>query len=137
MYELVLRDSPRAASYLVAMLTMRAFQNYQGVLCNRCNEGYYPLIGLCLKCPEVGFTLKNFGNCVAVYGGICVLWLLLNRVIAEELTFLDSICNFCQITGTLGGFSLVWPCTTSLLTCRFPHLAWNAATDRAYALCTP
>jgi hypothetical protein len=32
----------------------RACQNYQDVLCYRCNDGYYPLIGLCLECPEVG-----------------------------------------------------------------------------------
>ena len=87
----------------------RVFQGYRGVKCYRCNEGYYPLIGLCLKCPEVGVTAKNVGNVIATYGGVWLLWLIINRVISEELVFMDTICNFCQVTGALGGFSLNWP----------------------------
>jgi hypothetical protein len=78
----------------------RVCQNYQDVLCHRCADGYYPLIGLCLECPsELGLTAKNLGMVILIYGGICLLWLLLNRYVAENSTFMDSICNFCQITG--------------------------------------
>ena len=87
----------------------RVCQNFQDVLCHRCAEGYYPLIGLCLKCPEVGLTAQNLGNVVLIYGGVCLLWLLLNRYIAENSAFMDSICNFCQVVGTLQNFQLKWP----------------------------
>ncbi len=46
---------------------------------------------------------------VITYGGICLLWLVFNRLVAEESAFMDSILNFAQITGTLGGFGLNWP----------------------------
>ena len=57
------------------------------------------MIGLCLRCPDekVGLTIKNIGTAIAIYGSICLLWLLLNRFVASELVFMDSICTFCQV----------------------------------------
>jgi hypothetical protein len=74
-----------------------ALQAYQDVLCHRCNEGYYPLIGLCLECPERGATVRNVGTAIGIYGTIWLLWLVINRFICEELIFMDTICNFCQV----------------------------------------
>ena len=78
-------------------------QNFRGALCYRCEKGYYPLIGLCLECPDkkTGISIPNVGNVIAIYGGICLLWLVLNRFIAEKLIFMDTICTFCQVRRAL------------------------------------
>jgi len=78
-------------------------QNFRGALCYRCEKGYYPLIGLCLECPDkkTGISIANVGNVIAIYGGICLLWLVLNRFIAEKLIFMDTICTFCQVRRAL------------------------------------
>ena len=65
--------------------------------------------GLCLECPSRGLTVINVIYVVITYGGICLLWLVFNRLFTEESAFMDSILNFAQITGTLGDFSLNWP----------------------------
>ena len=74
-------------------------QNWKGTLCFECNVDHYPLIGLCLECPDrgAGATTRNIGNMIAIYGGIWLMWLLLNRVLCEKLVFMDSIINFCQV----------------------------------------
>ena len=61
------------------------------------------MIGLCLECPEIGLgvTPKNVGNAIAIYGSIWLLWLVINRIISEELVFMDTICNFCQVRRAL------------------------------------
>ena len=46
---------------------------------------------------------------IAIYGAIWVLWYAINRFICHELIFMDSILNFCQITGCLNDFGLNWP----------------------------
>ena len=75
------------------------WQNWKGTLCFECNVDHYPLIGLCLECPDrgAGATTRNIGNMIAIYGGIWLMWLLLNRVLCEKLIFMDSIINFCQV----------------------------------------
>ena len=85
-------------------------QSFKGTLCFECNDGYYPLIGTCFSCPDKGgVTAANVGNMVAIYGSIWVLWLVINRFICEELVFMDSILNFCQVTGCLNDWGLNWP----------------------------
>jgi hypothetical protein len=123
----------------------RALQAYQDVLCHRCNHGYYPLIGLCLECPERGATVRNVGTAIGIYGAIWLLWLFINRFICEELIFMDTICNFCQVlplvytvandrsrlwqvTGTLGSFGLNWPG-------RFSHLVSRQNAPQDTAMC--
>ena len=61
------------------------------------------MIGLCLECPDdrVGISIANVGNVIAIYGSIWLLWLLINRIISEELVFMDTICNFCQVRRAL------------------------------------
>ncbi len=57
------------------------------------------MIGLCLECPSRGLTVINVIYVVITYGGICLLWLVFNRLFTEESAFMDSILNFAQING--------------------------------------
>ena len=43
------------------------------------------------------------------YGTIWLIWIIVNRFLCEQLQMADSLLNFAQIAGTLGGFDLAWP----------------------------
>ena len=48
------------------------------------------------------------------YGIIWLVWIVVNRFLCERLQMADSLLNFAQIAGVLGGFEVAWP--TSLAT---------------------
>ena len=43
------------------------------------------------------------------YGTIWLIWIIVNRFLCEQFQMADSLLNFAQIAGTLGGFDLALP----------------------------
>ena len=61
-------------------------------------SGYFPLFAACNECPEPrGLTGRNVGMIVLCYGGIWLLWLVINRFLVDECSMVDAYLNFCQV----------------------------------------
>jgi len=85
-------------------------ERYTGRLCQRCRPDYYPWFQECLPCPDdFGWTARNTLTVIYRYGIIWLTWIVVNRFLCEQLQMADSLLNFAQIAGTLGGFDLDWP----------------------------
>ena len=63
-----------------------------------------------MQCPDgFGSTAQNVLTVIYRYGTIWLIWIIVNRFLCEQLQMADSLLNFAQIAGTLGGFDLAWP----------------------------
>ena len=82
-------------------------------MCNTCVDGYFKFTSDCLNCVD-SFSKAYAVVYVFVLGGMIIVWISLNKLVAANLDAVDVSLLFLQVLDMIGKFELVCTCVVSM-----------------------